>query len=109
MTASNYTAKDYRKEERIRGDMKDNEAIRVDAEQLAIYATKDEITWEFERDEGIFTYTIFPGTRKAERAEWVEWDDDAQDWTGRSVPVADIRHLIPAQLYSEDHSIVRRG
>jgi hypothetical protein len=99
MTAPNYTAKDYRREERTSGDMKDNEAIRADLEQIAIYATKDEITWEFERDEGIFTYTVYP-LKGTARAEWVEWDDNAQDWTGRRVPVADVRHLIPAQLYS---------
>ena len=73
--------------------------IEAEAEQLAVDVNGSSATWHLERDDGTLKVTMNSATGKV-RCEWLNWDEDAQDWTGARVPYADVKHLIPLILYS---------
>jgi len=71
----------------------------IDSEQLPIVENGTETIYQFERDEGILQFTLRKG--QPSMAEWLEFDDERQDWIGTQVPVKEIMRLLPKQLYTK--------
>ena len=71
--------------------------VIANANQIPVYSDGHLITWHFETDDGILAFSLDDGNPSA---EWIDWDDDADDWIGKPVAVGTIKHLIPATLYS---------